>query len=99
MVWPLYLGFYYIEFALMVFHRPELHRFWGSVLVLFHFGTFLFMSISFPAHVLINSMLLIFSPFAPKSIEWRRAVVLLPGITLMRLLWSRVVRPTGPSSS
>ena len=98
--WPLYIGFYYIEFAaLMVFLRPELHRLWGTVLVLFHFGTFLFMSISFPAHVLINSMLLIFSPFAPKSIEWRRAVVLLPGITLMRLLWSRVVRPTGPSSS
>jgi len=86
--WPLYLVLYYIEIAaLLVFLRPRLHRLWGLALVLFHVGTFLFMSISFPAHVLLVTMLLIFSPFAPKRWSWRCALVQLPGLAAPVVAW------------
>ncbi|WP_136661329.1 hypothetical protein [Nitratireductor sp. XY-223] len=77
--WPLYLGLYYIELvAIFVFLRPELHRTWGLMLIAFHFGTFLFMAIPFPPHVLINAMLFYFSPFAPDRFDWRAALRQLP---------------------
>ena len=48
--WPLYLGLYYVELvSIMIFLRPELHRIWGVFLIAFHFGTFLFMEITFAA--------------------------------------------------
>ena len=63
--WPLYLGLYYIEVvALVVLLRPRLHQSWGVLLILFHVGTFFFMDITFPEHVLINGLLLVMSPFA-----------------------------------
>lgn len=77
--WPLYLGLYYFELvAIMVFLRPALHRTWGLILIAFHFGTFLFMEIAFPLHVLINAMLFVFSPFAPDRLEWKTILRQLP---------------------
>jgi len=81
--WPLYLFLYYIEFvSIMVFLRPDLHRIWGICLIAFHFGTFLFMEITFAAHVLINGMLFVCSPFAPSGMSWRRMLRQLPIIGL-----------------
>lgn len=63
--WPFYLGLYFVELvSIVVFFRPQLHRAWGMVLIMFHFGTLLFMDITFPKHVLINGMLFVMSPFA-----------------------------------
>jgi hypothetical protein len=63
--WPFYLGLYFAEIvSLLVFFRPQLHRAWGMVLIMFHFGTLLFMDIVFGKHVLINGMLFVMSPFA-----------------------------------
>jgi hypothetical protein len=77
--WPLYLGLYYIEIvSVMVFIRPDLHRVWGLFLIMFHFGTFLFMEITFSAHVLINGMLFVFSPFAPDRLSWKAMLRQLP---------------------
>lgn len=77
--WPLYLGLYYIELvAIFVFLRPNLHRIWGLALIAFHLGTFLFMEITFAAHVMINAMLFVFSPFASSQIDWRATIRQLP---------------------
>ena len=63
--WPFFLGLYYAEIvSLLIFFRPQLHRAWGVALILFHFGTLLFMDIVFGKHVLINGMLFVMSPFA-----------------------------------
>jgi len=89
--WPFYLVLYYVELvSIMVFLRPSLHRIWGLVLIAFHFGTFLFMEITFSTHVLINAMLFVFSPFAPDRLEWRTMLRQLPGFGLMLRPFIRV---------
>ncbi|MDU8913932.1 hypothetical protein [Aestuariicoccus sp. MJ-SS9] len=77
--WPLYLALYYIEFfSILVAFRPELVRVWGLLLIAFHFGTYAFLDITFPQHVLINGILFVMSPFAPSKFHWRRFVLALP---------------------
>ena len=77
--WPLYVGLYYIELvAIMIFFRPSLHRAWGVLLMLFHFGTILFMDIPFPTHVLFCAMLFVLSPFAPEKEDLGRSLSDLP---------------------
>ena len=77
--WPLYLGLYFVEVvAIAVFFRPVLHRAWGLLLIAFHFGTLLFMDITFPLHVLINAMLFVMSPFAPTDAGWRQMLAAVP---------------------
>jgi len=96
--WPLYLGVYFIEFvALFVFLRPALHRLWGLMLIAFHFGTFLFMDIQFSTHVLINTMLFVFSPFAPAKLDLRLMLRQIPicGMLFARLLPVRTPTPRG----
>jgi hypothetical protein len=79
--WPIYLTLYYVElFAIVVLFRPRLHQLWGMLLIGFHIGTFLFMDITFPEHVLINGLLLVLSPFALGLTDWHRALVALPVI-------------------
>ena len=77
--WPLYLILYYVElFAIVALFRPRLHQLWGMLLIGFHIGTFLFMDITFPEHVLINGLLLLLSPFALGLGDWSRAMLALP---------------------
>ena len=79
--WPLYLILYYVElFAIVILFRPRLHQLWGMLLIGFHLGTFLFMDITFPEHVLINGLLLVLSPLALGLTDWRRATAALPFI-------------------
>jgi len=64
--WPVFLFVIYIEvFALWAWLRPPLHRLFGLALACFHVGTFLLLGISFPKHILVIVVLLIWSPFAP----------------------------------
>ncbi len=89
--WPLYLLIYYAELvALVILFRPRLHRAWGYLLVLFHVGTFLFMDITFPEHVLINGLFLVMSPFALGLDDPWRAAATLP------LLGALARRPCQP---
>lgn len=67
--WP-YLGFLpftaiIILQAISVFVAfiPRLHRIWGLMLILFHFGTALLMDIYFPTHVAWMAIFFVFSPF------------------------------------
>jgi len=81
--WPLYLGLYYVEFfAILTLFRPRLHKIWGLLMIAFHIGTFLFLEITFPEHVLINGLFLVLSPFALGLTDWRRALGALPIIGL-----------------
>lgn len=82
--WPLYLGLYFVELvAFVVFFRPALHRVWGVLLIGFHFGTLLFMDIYFQYHVLLNGLLFVMSPFAPKNAGWREMAAAVPLIGVL----------------
>ena len=73
----------YIEIvALMVLCRPALHRLWGVMLIGFHIGTFLLLGISFPKHVLVLTILFVWSPFAIDRFGLRRVISSLPGLGL-----------------
>lgn len=95
--WPLYLGLYYVELvAIAVAFRPALIRAWGVILILFHFGTLLFLDIVFPKHVLINAMFFVMSPFAAPSVGLRTMIAALPLIGIparMAFGWSAVPGP------
>lgn len=79
--WPAYLWVIYIEIvALMVLLRPALHRLWGVMLIGFHIGTFLLLGISFAKHVLVLTILFVWSPFASDPVDIRRAICCLPGL-------------------
>lgn len=76
--WPIYLGFIFVEVvSIAVFFRPVLHRAWGMILIAFHFGTLLFLDITFPLHVLINALLFVMSPYAPRA-NWRTMLAAVP---------------------
>ena len=77
--WPLFMGLYFIELvSVVVFFRPVLHRFWGVILIAFHFGTLTFLDIVFPTHVIINGLLFVMSPFAPAKEDWREVLAAIP---------------------
>ena len=64
----LLLGAVYMQiFALFALFRPHLHRPVGVGLILFHFGTGWLLNIPFEAHVVVNGLFLVFSPFAPRG--------------------------------
>ena len=67
--WP-YLGFPLFSLliliqsaSIIVAFIPRLHRIWGLLLIMFHFGTALLMDIYFPSHVLWLAIFLVLSPF------------------------------------
>lgn len=79
MGWPLYTGLYFVElFAILIFFRPALHRAWGLILIMFHFGTLLFMDITFDQHVMINGFLFVLSPFAIGKYSLHAQLMALP---------------------
>lgn len=79
--WPVYLFVVYIELvALWAWLRPSLHRLFGVALACFHIGTFMLLGISFPKHVLILTILLIWSPFLPDRRNVADAMGSLPAI-------------------
>lgn len=79
--WPVYLVVVYIELvAILAWLRPSLHRLFGLALACFHFGTFLLLGIAFPKHILILTVLLIWSPFLPDRRRLSDVVTNLPGI-------------------
>ena len=60
--------------------RPSLHRGWGIVIIAFHMGTFLTLSVAFVNYVLIISALFLMSPFVPRDMSWRRFLADMPFI-------------------
>lgn len=70
--WPLHLAAIYFElFSLVAAFRPALHRLWGLMLILFHFGTIVLLFVGFTPNMLLLGILFIMSPFAPREISWK----------------------------
>ncbi|HSF94611.1 MAG TPA: hypothetical protein VLA52_06245 [Thermohalobaculum sp.] len=90
--WPMYVGLYYVELvAIFIIFRPVLLRAWGIILILFHIGTFTFLDIIFPDHVLINAMFFFLTPIATRNPDWRAMAAALPGLGIpvrMIMGWS-----------
>jgi len=64
--WPMMAATVYFQLAsVFIIFRPELHRFWGAIHLLFHVGVYLTMTISFNNSVFMLALLLLASPFAP----------------------------------
>lgn len=77
--WPLSVGsVFLLLFAFGAAFRPWLHRPWGIGLILFHIANYLALGIGFSAHIFLNAILLIHSPFRNPSTSWREAIVALP---------------------
>lgn len=69
----------YIEvFALLVVFRPHLHRPFGLVLMLFHVISDWLMNISFPNHIILLGLFLVFSPLAPVRLSFSGLAQSLP---------------------
>lgn len=88
--WPLHISAIYIElFAVVAAFRPTLHRLWGILLVLFHFGTILILSIGFTQNMLLIGLLLIMSPFTPPDTSWRDILTRLPLFGVLYQIWQK----------
>lgn len=87
---PLMLGAIYFEiFALVVVFRPSLRRLWGTIIVAFHLGTLLVLTVEFSTNIMLAAILLIAAPGPPRRPSARVVIANLP---LVRLLW-RCARP------
>lgn len=79
--WPLFLWVIYVELvALLVMFRPALLPLWGIMLILFHIGTLMLLGISFAKHVIVLTLLFVWSPFALGNHGIPEMVRALPGI-------------------
>jgi hypothetical protein len=72
--WPLMLADLYLQFfSFWAAFRPALQRLWAVLLILFHVGVFLLMTIVFPQNVLLLAVL-----FISSAADLPRALVALP---------------------
>ena len=90
LLWPLFLALIYIQLvAVIVCFRPRLHVAWGYLLIMFHLGTWLFMEIAFPHHVLFLGLLLVMSPFRPRHLNLWQTVRDLPVVGPLASIFRR----------
>lgn len=77
--WPFYSGvIYLLVFSMWAAFRPELHRAWGIGLILFHIANYLTINIGFSAHIFLDALLLVNSPFRDPHTAWRTILANLP---------------------
>ncbi len=88
--WPMMLATIYFQLvSVFVIFRPELHRFWGAVHLLFHAGVYLTMTISFNNSVFMLALFLLASPFAPDQVPLKTILTRLP---LIGRLFARFIK-------
>ncbi len=79
LVYPYIIVTLYISLvAFLVAFRPQLHRTWGLLLIIYHIGNFLVINIAFSAHIFLWAILLLGSPFAPEKVRMREIARSLP---------------------
>ena len=79
-----YLGNIYIQLiSIFVLFRPNLHKLYGCVLIMFHFGTFILLQIKFTPHIIIWGLFFVMSPLAPKSFSLLDTLKALPIVGLI----------------
>jgi hypothetical protein len=63
--WILYLVIVYIEFSsILIFFKPNLHRLWGVLLLMLHYGTYALLGVNMFTAPFYIGILLLLSPFA-----------------------------------
>jgi len=66
--WLLYLLIVYVEFfAVFIFFKPNLHRLWGVLLLMLHFGTYVLLNVNMFTAPFYIGILLLMSPFATST--------------------------------
>ncbi len=96
--WFLFVGTMYLETcSIVVAFRPRIHRLWGAGLILFHVGTQLAMNFTFGENVILLSLFLVCSPFAPARATIWETVSDLPVVHLVtrRVAAARRMRARG----
>jgi len=92
--WPFFLGsLYLLTFSLSTAFRPALHRWWGIGLILFHIANYLTINIGFSAHIFLNTLLLVYSPFHPKKGRVWETLEALPFFGILAQRISRIRTP------
>lgn len=87
----IHLTIIYVEMsALFVVSRPHLHRPYGIVLVLFHFGTDWILNVRFPTNILVVGLFLVLSPMAPKRFSLIGFIQSLPVVGIPFRAWTRL---------
>lgn len=90
--WPMMMATIYFQLAsVFVLFRPELHRFWGGIHLMFHAGVYLAMTISFNNSVFMLALFLLASPFAPDDTSIIRILTRLP---LLGKIFQKIFVPT-----
>ena len=97
LTWPALPAAIYLEScALLVAFRPALARPWAALLILFHVGTYITMTIIFPASCLLLALFFLASPFEPDPTPSRKRRLLdIPGILGLDKLWPTARRRRG----
>lgn len=81
--WPGLLGTVYVQFtSFVVAFRPALHRWWGLVLICFHIGVYLVLTITFLETCLLLALLLFASPLGVREYSLGETLRALPGASL-----------------
>ncbi|MEL6643708.1 MAG: hypothetical protein AAFQ79_07215 [Pseudomonadota bacterium] len=88
LAWPAYLLVIYFELVFLVaVFRPQLHRIFGFVFVVFHTGVWLVIGITFPYQPIMVALLFLWSPFAEmERLSLRQLIAQLPGVDL--IVWA-----------
>jgi hypothetical protein len=91
LTWPMMPSALYLElFSFWVAFRPALHRGWAALLILFHAGTFLTMTITFPQNCLLLALFFFPTPFQPVTLAWWQLGISMPLFgDLVRFLGAR----------
>lgn len=76
--------------AIFALFRPHLHRPFGVILVLFHFGTDWILNVRFTANILVVGLFLVLSPTAPRRFSLVGFVVSLPVLGIPFRAWKRL---------
>ena len=89
LTWPaLPLAIYLELFAFLVAFRPSLGRFWAALLIVFHVGTYLTMTITFPPSCFLLAVFFFPSPFEPEQNRpWQNRLLdmpVIPGLYKLR---------------
>ncbi|MEM7802861.1 MAG: hypothetical protein AAF633_26965 [Chloroflexota bacterium] len=79
---PFFLVLYLEIFAVVAAFRPTLHRLWGILMIGFHVGTFLTMTINFNINIVLLGFFLLLSPFQPKAVRLQEILSDLPIVAL-----------------
>ncbi len=97
LTWPALPVVMYLELcALFVAFRPSLVRPWALLLIVFHVGTYITMTIIFQGSCFLLALLFLASPFEPDPAPtWRRRLLDIPGMNQLYKLWQTARRRRG----